>query len=558
MKKPLPIGTSDFKSLIDKGCLYIDKSLFIQELIENDDEVVLITRPRRFGKTLNLSMLRYFFDSLEEDRSYLFKDLKIWDNETCRAMQGKYPVIFLSFKDVKHSSWEKAFEGFQSLLSEAFLRHEYLLNGEILNKAEKDDFNKILLKEGSQVLTENSLKHLIKWLHHYHKNQVILLIDEYDTPVHSAYVGKFYEHAIEFIRNLLSGCLKDSSHLKKGVLTGILRITKESIFSGLNNVSTFTVLSETFNDKFGLLESEVSGLLENYDLLPMLPEFKKWYNGYRVGSCNGIYNPWSVLKCVADNGAFYPYWVNTSDNALMKQLIARGSADLKADIEVLLRGGIVEKRIEDGIVFPMLDQVSGLVWSLLLYCGYLTIETTPSYGISCRLCIPNIEVGELYRTMILEWFERSIEEHKYSMLLNTLIKGDVDTFSRLFQEFMLSSVSVFDVPLEESEKIYHAFILGMLVGLKDRYEVKSNRESGLGRYDVMLIPKNRNELGIIMEFKKIDRFEKTDLENAVTSALKQIEDRKYDQELIDRGITNILYLGFAFEGKEVLIRSKFK
>jgi hypothetical protein len=306
------------------------------------------------------------------------------------------------------------------------------------------------------------------------------------------------------------------------------------------------------------LESEVKELLEHCGLLDELLEIGQWYDGYRIGSCAGIHNPWSVLNCIAKKGALAPYWVNTSDNALMKHLIAKGTDDLKADIEELLRGGIVEKTIEDGIVFPNLEQSPSATWSLLLYSGYLTIDTTPSYGIPCRLRIPNIEVGELYKTMILDWFKTSIHEHKYRMLLSSLISGDVDTFSQLFKEFMISSVSVFDVPSEESEKIYHAFVLGMLIGLKDQYEVKSNRESGLGRYDVLLIPKNTDDLGIIMEFKKVGRFEKSDLEKAVTSALKQIEDKQYAQELLDRGINRILYLAFAFEGKQVLIRSKLR
>ena len=285
---------------------------------------------------------------------------------------------------------------------------------------------------------------------------------------------------------------------------------------------------------------------------------RQWYNGYRIGSCSGIYNPWSVLNYIANEGKLAPYWVNTSENTLMKQLIAQGTDDFKADLEELLKEGVIGKNIDEGIVFPQLHQSPTAVWSLLLYCGYLTLDETPSYGTPCRLRIPNTEVKMLYKTMILDWFEQSIHERKYQMLLSSLTTGDSDTFSRIFQEFMLSSVSVFDVPAEESEKIYHGFVLGMLIGLGDRYEVKSNRESGLGRYDVMIIPKNPNELGIVMEFKKIDRFEKITLEAAVESALVQIETKHYAQELKSRGIKRILYLGFAFHGKEVLIRSKLK
>ena len=558
MKKRLPIGISDFKKLRDEGYAYVDKTLLVQEIIEKGTEVALIPRPRRFGKTLNLSMLRYFFEKGKKDTSYLFNDLNIWKNEKYRAMQGQFPVVFISLKDVKHFSLEKTLAAFRKLLAKEFEHHSYLLEEALLSEREKAIFRKILCEDGDPLLLEDSLLLLSEWLHRYHKKRVILLIDEYDTPAHAAYVGKYYDSMIEILRNWISKGFKDNIHLERGVLTGILRVAKESVFSGANNISTFTILNEPFKDQFGLLESEVKGLLEEYGLGSKLSEISQWYDGYRIGSCSGIYNPWSVLKCIAEAGVLSPYWVNTSDNALMKHLIAKGTDDLKADIEELLRGGIIEKTIEEGIIFPDLEKNPNAIWSLLLYSGYVTIDETPVYGTPNRLRIPNIEVGELYKTMILDWFKASIHEHKYRMLLNSLINGDVDIFSQLFQEFMISSVSVFDVPSEDSEKIYHAFVLGMLIGLKDQYEVKSNRESGLGRYDVMLIPKDSSKLGIIMEFKKVGRFEKIDLETAVNLALQQIEDRQYAQELIDRGINRILYLGFAFEGKHILIRSKFR
>ena len=554
-KKPLPIGISDFKKLRDGGYAYVDKSLLVQEIIEKGTHVALIPRPRRFGKTLNLSMLRYFFEKGDEDTSYLFKDLNIWSQEKYRSLQGIFPVIFISLKDVKHSSWEDTFRALRRVIAKEFERHNYILEKEVLRPKEKELYHKILSEEEDKTLIEQSLFLLTEWLHRYHKQGVILLIDEYDTPAHAAYIGKYYNVLIEFIRNWLSAGLKDNPHLERGVLTGILRIAKESIFSGLNNISTFTILNKEFQDQFGLLESEVKELLEHSSLTDKLDEIREWYDGYRIGACAGIHNPWSVLNCIAKKGALSPYWVNTSDNALMKHLIAIGTEDLKADIEQLLKGEIVEKTIEEGIVFPNLEKSPSAVWSLLLYSGYITIDATPSYGVPCRLRIPNLEVKELYQTMILDWFKNTIHEHKYNMLLNSLIQGDVDTFSQLFKEFMLSSVSVFDIPMEESEKIYHAFVLGMLVGLKNKYEIKSNRESGLGRYDVMLIPKETSGLGIIMEFKKVGRFEEIELEAALMSALKQIEDRQYAQELLDRGISRILRLGFAFKGKQVAIRA---
>ncbi len=555
-QKLLPIGLSDFKKLVDGGYIYVDKTLLVQELISKGTEVALIPRLRRFGKTLNLSMLRYFFEKNPQDTSYLFRPLKIWQDEKCQALQGQFPVIFISLKDVKHASWEKTFASLKRVISEAFRLHPYLLDDSILDGSEKEDYQAIIYKQGDQTLYEQSLKLLTKWLCRYHKKRVILLIDEYDTPAHAAYIGGYYDELISFLRNWLSGGLKDNSFLERGVLTGILRVAKESIFSGLNNITTFTILSEDFQDKFGLTESEVKALLEEYKLLDKWDSIRQWYNGYRIGSCGEIYNPWSVLNCIAKKGALAPYWVNTSDNALMKQLITQGTEDFKADIEELMRGGTVEKIIEEGTVFADLEKNSKALWSLLLFSGYLSIGATPVYGTPCQLRIPNMEVKELYRSIILKWFEETIREPNYQTLLQSLITGDVATFSQIFQEFLLSSFSFFDVSTEEPEKIYHAFVLGVLIGLKDRYEVKSNRESGYGRYDVMLIPKNLRDLGVVMEFKKIGRFEESDLESAVASALKQIEDRKYDLELKNRGISRILHLGLAFKGKDVMIRSK--
>jgi len=553
--KRLPIGISDFKTVIDGGYEYVDKSLFIQELVEGGTHVTLIPRPRRFGKTLNLSLLRYFFEKTDEDTSYLFKDLKIWESETYRSMQGQFPVISLSLKDVKHATWEEAYGAIRSVIAEEFQRHRKVLPS--LEEEEKELYQEILSGKDNSPSIERSLLLLTKWLHRFYGKKVVLLIDEYDTPAHAAYLGNYYQTFINFIRNWLSAALKDNIHLERGVLTGILRIAKESIFSGLNNIGTFTILNKEFQDKFGLLEEEVKELLEARDLLDKLPSVMEWYDGYRIGSCTGIHNPWSVLNCLAKKGELSPYWVNTSDNALMKLLIARGEDDLKTDVEELLNGGVIKKKIDDGIVFSTLEKSSESIWSLLLYCGYLTINTAPAYGVPCELRIPNIEVSELYKTMVLEWFTTTLSTRKYNILLQSLTTGDIETFSRLFQEFILSSASAFDIPFEESEKIYHVFVLGMLVGLKDTYEVKSNRESGFGRYDVMLIPKNKTDLGIVMEFKKIDTYDKMDLERAVTLAIKQIEDKRYAQDLLDAGITNILYLGVAFEGKNVLIRSKY-
>jgi hypothetical protein len=556
MRRRLPIGISDFKKIIDGNYAYVDKTMLIHEIVEKGVEVILIPRMRRFGKTLNLSMLQYFFEKTHEDTSSLFTSLDIWKIEKFRTLQGQYPVIFLSLKDIKRDSWQKTFDAFCVLISSEFNRHVYLLEGDLLTQKEKKDFEAILYIKANQTLYEQSLFFLSQWLCRLHNKRVILLIDEYDTPAHAAYIGGYYDALIAFLRNWFSAGLKDNKFLEFGVLTGILRIAKESIFSGLNNISTCSLLNDEFQDKFGFLESEVQALLREYGLSNTLDEMRRWYNGYKVGSLKGVYNPWSVLQCIESKGIIAPYWVNTSENAIMTRLITQGTDAIKKDVEELMKGNVIEKRIEEGVIFADLEQNPTSVWSLLLFSGYLTVHETITFGSIYSVKIPNEEVRTLYQDMIFKWFERSISEEKYSLLLKSLVTGDIDTFSRIFQEFLFTAFSVFDVSEEQPERVYHAFILGVLIGLKDRYEVRSNRESGLGRYDVTLFPKNANDLGIVMEFKKIDRFEKSDLETAVESALKQIEEKQYATELLARGVKRCLLIGLAFEGKNVLIKTR--
>lgn len=546
--KKLPLGISDFRTMIEEDYTYVDKSLFIQELIEANAKVILIPRMRRFGKTLNLSMLQYFFEKSTPSNEHLFEGLKVWNHEAMRVLQGQFPVIFLTLKDVKFPTWVEMLESLARIIAKEFKRHLYLLDKEVLIAREKEIFTTILQEEASTSLLSDSLNYLTEWLHRYHGKRVILLIDEYDTPAHSAFVGGFYDTLIPFLRNWLSSALKDNKYLEKGVLTGILRIAKETIFSGLNNVITFTILSDEFQDKFGFIEAEVKELLEEYGLQHKLDEMRRWYNGYRIGSLEGIYNPWSILNCLSKKGEIAPYWVNTSENALMKQLVTKGPSDLKSDLEHLLNGASIEKKVEEGVVFSELSNQPDAIWSLLLFSGYLTTGNRPSYGKPILLRIPNLEVEQLYRSLITEWFKNILNETNYRLLLRSLVTGDLETFSQIFQNFFSSAVSVFDVAGEEPEKIYHAFVLGMLVGLKDTYEIKSNRESGYGRYDVMLIPKNPRDLGLIIEFKKADTIS---LEEALQQALKQIEEKNYAQELRDRQIANILCLAIAFKGKKV-------
>lgn len=558
MKKIL-LGESNFKKLIEGNYAYVDKTLLIQEILEKGGAVTLIPRPRRFGKTLNLSMLRYFFEKSTEDTSHLFYSLNIWKIEKYRVMQGQFPVIFLSLYDIGDDTWGQTLASLCISISIEFERHRYLLEGDTLSPEEKEIYSTYLRRKGDEALYAKSLFFLTNWLYRYHKKRVILLIDEYDAPVHAAYVHGYYDELISFLSKWLSGGLKDSAALEFGVLTGILHIAKESIFSGLNNVKTFSILKDAFQDKFGLTESEVQALVEEYKLAGKLPEIQKWYDGYCFGSCERIYNPWSTLNCIDAKGTIEPYWVNTSDNALITKLIARASASLKKDMEELYQIQTVEQTIEEAIRFDSLEQNAEAIWSLLLFTGYVTLARPFTYGKSCHLKIPNREVLELYRSMILGWFKKGINKDNYELLLKSLSTGDVGTFSQLFEEFVLSTFSMFDVTGAQPERVYHAFVLGMLVGLQDTYEIKSNRESGYGRYDVVLFPKkiceDAQSFGIIMEFKKSDPAE--NLEGACTAALKQIEDKRYAQELQSRGVRRILCLGIAFEGKKVLIRSQY-
>jgi hypothetical protein len=555
MVKKIPIGLSDFKEIITENYYYVDKSLFIKEIIDDGSKVILIPRPRRFGKTLNMSMLKYFFEKTDEDNNYLFNDLRIKEHKHIMEKQGQYPVIYFTFKDEKYSTWERCVQGSKLLIRNEFKRHKYLLQSDILDEYEKKEFENILSGSAKNIVYEKGLNILSEYLYKYYNKKVVILIDEYDVPIQSGYMNGYYDEVIEFMRNFLSGGLKDNEHLEKGVLTGILRVAKESIFSGLNNLNVCTFVGNEYSKWFGFLENEVEGILSYYGIQYEMEEIKKWYNGYIFGE-NVIYNPWSILNFIKkqDRG-LVPYWVNTSSNELVKTLITKGSKELKSELEDLIKDKAVTKQVNEDIVMGEIENGTENIWSFLLFSGYLKIinKQYSEDGLFCSLMIPNLEVKYLYKQIILSWFKNSINNDKFNLMLKSLVNGDVKIFSRILQEFVLSSVSYFDVSGDESEKVYHAFVLGMLVKLSDKYDVKSNRESGYGRYDVMIIPKDTSKLGIIIEFKKVDKYEKENLQKAAEAAIKQIKEKKYNQELLDRGVKEIIKLGIAFQGKEVLV-----
>ena len=556
-KKKLPIGISDFKKLISNNQYYIDKSLFIKEIIEASAEVLLLPRPRRFGKTLNLSMLRYFFDNTEKSNSHLFEKLKIWKaGKKYQEMQGAYPVIYLTLKTANANIWDECLYKLKSIISDEFLRHSYLLNEYHLHELEKNYFVKIQNGTGNTVDFEESLEKLSKFLERYYQKKVIILIDEYDAPIHGGFFQGYYDKTINFMKGFLGNAFKDNTSLEKGIITGILRISKESIFSGLNNLDVYTILSKKYSDKFGLTPDEIKLLLSDYELKDEYEKLNQWYNGYCFGDTT-IFNPWSIINYVnnIDDG-LKPYWINTSSNDLIKKLIIEGKTDLKSDFELLLEQKEITKTINENIVFTDLEKNSNAVWSFLVFTGYLKAydQKLLSNREHYKLSIPNIEIFTIFEDIIYNWLNENIGSDKLEQMLKAFTQGDVTTFELILQDFMINMFSYHDISADEPEKVYQAFVLGLLVNLEENYQIKSNRESGYGRYDVMVIPKDTTQKGIIIEFKKIIKLHNETTETALTKALQQIKEKKYAQELIALGIKDIIEMGIVFDGKRVWVR----
>ncbi|OCA96480.1 AAA family ATPase [Clostridium beijerinckii] len=580
MKKVIQVGTSDFKELIEGNHYFVDKSLLIKEFLENGGKIILTPRPRRFGKTLNLSMLKYFFDiRTKEVTQDLFKGLKIENEKDIMKFQGEYPVIFISFKGIKYNTFEYSLSAVAMLMSDVYKEHRYLMESDIFKDDEKMDFRKIINKEADFVLLTASIKNLTNYLYKYYNKRVMLFIDEYDVPIQESYIRGYLDEMISLIRNMLSDSLKDNIDLEKAMVTGILyrgnetptprvvgvsdshkrqafgSLLKESIFSGLNNLDVNTILGYYFNDKFGFTEAEIEALLNYYNTIDSIENIKKWYNGYVFGG-EIIYNPWSVLNYLKkQKDGFMPYWINSSSNDLIKKLLLKGDRNMKLELEELIEGKSINKIIDDSIVMSEVEDSNENIWSFLLMSGYLkAVKRENIEGIlHCELKIPNKEVVIFYRNLIKKWFQETMTNQKYELMLNMLVNGEINIFSGLFKEFVINNLSYFDVSGNEPERVYHAFVLGTLVSLSENYEVKSNKESGYGRYDVMIIPKDISKTGIIIEFKKIDYFLDDTIEEATIAALKQIEDKKYSQELLQKGVKSIIKLAIVFKGKEINI-----
>lgn len=573
MARTVGIGIQSFEKIISNQYFYIDKTNFISEWWESGDDVTLITRPRRFGKTLNMNTLERFLSMEYAEQGEVFQGLSIWKKEKYRRLQGTCPVIFISFASIKASTFSTAREMICMLVGELYRRHDFLLEGSHLKPEEKESFLKVF-QEMTDSVFSFSLQNLSGYLSRYYGKKVIILLDEYDTPLQEAWIHGYWREMAEFIRGLFNATFKSNPYLDRAIMTGITRVGKESIFSDLNHLTVVTATSKLYADSFGFTEREVFAALEEYNLSEKRQEVKNWYDGFAFGNVKDIYNPWSILNYLK-TGRLSTYWANTSSNGLIDRLIREGVPEIKIAMENLLNGERLYREIDEQIVFDQLTaeennstenehpKDENAVWSLFLASGYLKVEGVSSneetgedlYEIS----LTNKEVQIMFRKMIRKWFSGS--RMAYNGFIRAMLENDIKSMNAYMNKVALATFSYFDSGKKvsekaEPEKFYHGFVLGLLVELSDRYVITSNRESGLGRYDVMLEPDNESDAAIIMEFKVREPEEETSLESTAKAALAQIEKMRYDTALVSRGILQgrIKKYGFAFEGKTVLIQ----
>ena len=547
----LGIGESDFKGLRIRDNYYIDKTMYIKDIIDNQSRVILVTRPRRFGKTLNMSTLRYYFDCTQKDSKELFKGLKIMEqDEKYTSKLGYYPVIYITLKDVQDTNYENMLLAMKSAMIDMYQEHRYLLDSDKIYPEEKQLITDILFARESEIILRNSVRELSKYLNRYYNKPVILLIDEYDVPLQNAYVEGYYDEAVRFFKTFYGTTFKDNPYLEKTVLTGVSRVAKESIFSGANNFKVFTVLDDEFSDDFGITEEEMDKIIKDFDIQDEKDDIRKWYDGYKIGNTEGIYNPWSIINYLTDR-KLVPYWVNTSSNDLIKMTL-KNSSTVKEKIERLLKDEEIEVPINLETVIVGIENNEDNIWGLMLGTGYLKVTEVVDLSMHIyKVKIPNYEIKLLFQQIVNDWFKNKVIGNDLRSILKDLITLNLDEFEHKFRILVKEMFSYMDVGENTAENFYHAFVLGMLVGLKDTYYVNSNRESGYGRYDIMLEPKDKNENCFIMEFKVLDDTKEKTIEDTIANAKKQIEEKGYETDLKMKGFKNITKMVYAFKGKEV-------
>ncbi len=571
--KKIAIGVDNFKRLIDDGYMYVDKTLLVKDILDSNSSVVLITRPRRFGKTLNMSMLKYFYEIPEcrqyemenEDASYLFNGLKIFDDQEYRKEQGQYPVIFLTLKGAKQIDWEETYENLVKIIANEYKRHQYLLKTNVLDCKEKEMYQRIIELEATNSEYTDVIFNLSNYLEKYFKEKVMVIIDEYDTPIQAGYINGYYKEIIDFMKSMLGKGLKGNNSLKQGVLTGIMKVAKESIFSDFNNPRIYTVLTNDMSDKFGFTEEEVEEIIKNRGLYEQIEEVKAWYNGYRFGLGTTIYNPWSILNyAVQPEMGLRPYWINTSANLVIKEVMQLDKVEGKKVVQDLLERRSVEKEIAENVIYETIKTSPESAWSFLLHAGYLKttnkrkIEDVDVYS----LAIPNTEVSLIYRRMLKDYFEEDFKISDYMRYLKTsLIKEDIEKLEMILQELYLKYISYNDTGVgiieQESrhENFHHGFILGLMMFATDRYHVKSNREYGLGRPDIVLVPKDKKDSAYIFEFKWASKKSKKTLDMLTEEADRQIKEGKYVEGIAKtHDIDKINKIPIGFKGKELKIK----
>lgn len=547
--KSLPIGVSDFK-LATTGYYYVDKTLMIRDFLDKKPMVSLFTRPRRFGKTLNMDMLRVFFEKTNEDTSVYFKDKQIWQcGNYYTKHQGQYPVIFLTFKDIKSMTWEETFQKIRRLISLEFIRHNELETSSVLTSYEKEQYHLLAGDTGDEVDCQMGLQLLSLLLHKHYGRECIIIIDEYDTPIQQGHTCNFYPEIVNFMRNFFSGGLKDNPHLAFGFLTGILRVAKESIFSGMNNLKTYSILDDGYSSYFGFTEKEVKDMLRYYGKDDKYNELSEWYDGYRFGNTE-IFNPWSVINYISDNCFPKAFWQSTGSNDIIGEIIQTATPEITKDLYKLLCGEKIAAYIDTGVIYPEVQNNPYSIYSFLLVAGYLKVANIypqSDGNFMCDVAIPNKEITFVYEKEVLN---RTNQNSLAISISQAIFSKDTQKLQTLLEDFMIKSISSID---GANEGFYHGMMLGLCAILGNRYKIRSNRESGLGRFDIQLMPLTKGMPGFIFEFKHT-KDEHTDLSALADSALQQIEAKKYDTELRDNGVSSIIRIGIAFRGKSAVVR----